>query len=71
MWRAGFAESSFTDWIDRSARQQCVDWPLGCPDLIDQLHRCLSRPVDTVICSVLDLDIALPVQSMIAATVGR
>jgi H+/Na+-translocating ferredoxin:NAD+ oxidoreductase subunit C len=61
-------ESSFTDWIDRLRASSSWTARWACPDLIDQLHRCLSRPVDTVICSVLDLDPALPVQAMIAST---
>jgi electron transport complex protein RnfC len=47
-------------WADR--------W--GSPDLVAQLHQSLRRPVDTVVCSVLDADRAVPVQSMIADAFG-
>ena len=36
------------------------------PDLIAQLHQSLRRPIDTVLCSVLDTDRALPLQTMLA-----
>lgn len=32
------------------------------PDLIGQILHCLKRPVDTILCSTLDLDDALPLQ---------
>jgi electron transport complex protein RnfC len=60
-------DSSFTDWIDRLRASGVWTARWACPDLLEQLHRCLTRPVDTVICSVLDLDAMLPVQSMAAA----
>jgi electron transport complex protein RnfC len=40
------------------------------PDLLGQLHQSLRRPVDTVLCTVLDIDRALPVQSMLAQAYG-
>lgn len=60
-------ELSFTEWIDRLRASAIWTARWACPDLIEQLHRCLTRPVDTVICSVVDLDSALPVQAMIAS----
>lgn len=36
------------------------------PDLLAQLHHSLRRPVDTVLCNVLDTDRALPLQSIVA-----
>lgn len=36
------------------------------PDLIAQLHHSLRRPVDTVLCNILDTDRALPLQSILA-----
>ena len=36
------------------------------PDLLGQLYQSLKRPVDTVICSALDFDDALPLQQAIA-----
>jgi electron transport complex protein RnfC len=61
-------EASLSDWIDRLRASGFWTARWACPDLLEQLHRCLSRPVDTVVCSVLDLDAALPVQSMIASS---
>jgi electron transport complex protein RnfC len=40
------------------------------PDLLGQLHQSLRRPIDTVLCCVLDPDRALPLQSQIADTCG-
>ena len=40
------------------------------PDLLGQLHQSLRRPVDTVLCSVLDTDRALPLQSVLADAHG-
>ena len=36
------------------------------PDLLGQLHQSLRRPIDTVLCSLLDTDRGLPLQSMLA-----
>ena len=36
------------------------------PDLLGQLTQCLKRTVDTVVCSTLDLDDALPLQAAVA-----
>src|SRR5829696_9887599 len=41
------------------------------PDLLAQLHVALKRPIDTVICSVLDVDPAACVQSAWAAQHGE
>jgi Na+-translocating ferredoxin:NAD+ oxidoreductase subunit C len=40
------------------------------PNLLGQLHQSLRRPVDTVLCSTLDTDRALPLQSMLADSNG-
>jgi electron transport complex protein RnfC len=40
------------------------------PDLIAQLHATLRKPVDTVLCNVLDEDAALPLQTRIAGNYG-
>ena len=42
----------------------------GSPDLIAQLHQSMRRPVDTVVCSVLDPDRAVPLQSVVAGAFG-
>jgi electron transport complex protein RnfC len=60
-------EASLPAWIDRLRASALWTGRWACPDLIEQLQRCLKRPVDTVVCSVLDLDASLPVQSMIAS----
>ncbi len=65
---ARMRQASFSEWIDRLRSSALWTARWACPDLIEQLHRCLTRPVDTVICSVIDLDMALPVQAMIAST---
>jgi electron transport complex protein RnfC len=36
------------------------------PDLLGQLHQCLKRPVDTVICNALDFDDTLRLQQAVA-----
>src|SRR5205085_8980792 len=41
-----------------------------CPDLLGQLHQSLRRPIDTVLCNVLDTDRALPLQSQLADSNG-
>ena len=38
------------------------------PDLIAQLNQSLRRPVDTLLCTVLDVDRAMPIQSVLAGT---
>ncbi len=43
-------------WADR--------W--SSPDLLGQVTHCLKRPIDTIVCSTLDLDDALPLQHAIA-----
>jgi electron transport complex protein RnfC len=40
------------------------------PDLLAQLHQSLRRPIDTVLCSALDTDRALPLQGMLADSNG-
>ena len=55
-------------WIDlfRLAGIWADRW--ASPDLIGQLHLSLRRPVDTVVCSVLDEDAAVPLQGRVLAT---
>lgn len=45
-------------WADRWAS----------PDLLGQLHQCLKRPADTLICCALDFDDAMPLQQVVAQT---
>lgn len=35
------------------------------PDLLGQLHQCLKRPVDMIVCNALDFDDALPLQQSV------
>jgi electron transport complex protein RnfC len=53
-------------WIDelRHAGIWADRW--GSPDLTAQLHQTLRRPVDTIVCNVLDPDRAMPLQSVVA-----
>jgi electron transport complex protein RnfC len=51
--------SRYTDRL-RQAGVTADRWT--SPDLLDQLTHCLKRPVDTIVCSALDLDDALPLQ---------
>jgi Na+-translocating ferredoxin:NAD+ oxidoreductase RnfC subunit len=44
-------------WVDRWAS----------PNLLGQLNACLRRPVDTLICNVLDVDPAVPLNAALAA----
>ena len=57
-------------WIE--ALRQAGVWAdrWTSPDLLAQLHQSLRRPVDTVLCSVLDTDRALPLQSLLADSFG-
>lgn len=60
-------ESSFPQWIDRLRDNGIWASRWSSPDLVEQLHLCLKRPVDTVICNILDLDRAVPIQAKTAA----
>ena len=57
-------------WIEalRAAGVWADRWT--SPDLLGQLHQSLRRPIDTVLCSVLDTDRALPLQSLLADASG-
>ena len=59
-------ETTFAEWIDRLRQNGVWASRWSSPDLIEQLHRCLTRPIDTIICNLLDLDPAVPVQAMLA-----
>ena len=39
----------------------------GSPDLIQQLHQAIKRPVDTVICSLIDADPAVKISTLLAS----
>lgn len=56
----------FSGWIDRLRQLGVWADRWTSPDLLDQLHACLRRPIDTIICNILDLDPALPLQALVA-----
>src|SRR5450432_3433350 len=43
-------------WIDRFRRAGITADRRGSPDLFEQLKQTLRRPIDTVLCTVLDAD---------------
>jgi len=57
-------------WIEALRRAGVWADRWTSPDLLGQLHHSLRRPIDTVLCSVLDPDRALPLQSQVADTSG-
>jgi electron transport complex protein RnfC len=66
----GIHGSKLGEWIDRLRKAGVWADRWGSPDLLAQLNQCLWRPVDTLICSALDLDAALPVQATIVRERG-
>ncbi len=56
----------FSGWIDRLRQLGVWADRWTSPNLLDQLHACLRRPVDTIVCNILDLDPALPLQALVA-----
>lgn len=64
----------FTDlglWIDRLLGAGVSASRVCSPDLIAQLYQCLTRPIDTVICTVMDSDPNTPLNSIMAETFPR
>jgi electron transport complex protein RnfC len=57
-------------WIDRLRNAGVWADRLHSPDLLGQLHQVLRRPVDTLICNLVDHDPMLRLQSMTAARFG-
>ncbi|MGA2583132.1 MAG: 4Fe-4S dicluster domain-containing protein [Tepidisphaeraceae bacterium] len=57
--------------IDRLRRAGVWADRHGCPDLIGQLNQIVLRPVEAVICTVLDADAGLRLGAMLAATQSR
>ena len=59
----------FTDlgpWIDHLLKAGISAFRMCSPDLIGQMYQCLSRPIDTVICCVMDSDPNMPLNSAVA-----
>ena len=57
-------------WIDEMLNAGIWAERWGSPDLIAQLHQSMRRPVDTVVCSVLDPDRGVPLQNVVAGAYG-
>jgi Na+-translocating ferredoxin:NAD+ oxidoreductase subunit C len=53
-------------WIDRLLAAGVSAARVGCPDLVSQLYQSMNRPIDTVLCCVLDSDPSLPINATIA-----
>jgi electron transport complex protein RnfC len=59
----------FTDlgpWIDHLLKAGVSAFRICSPDLIGQMYQCLSRPIDTVLCCVMDSDPNMPLNSAVA-----
>jgi electron transport complex protein RnfC len=61
------SRESFSEWIDLLCELGVTAGRHTSPDLLGQLRGALAGPIDTVICSVLDSDSALPLSSILAA----
>jgi len=55
-------------WIERFRNAGIHAHRSGSPSLLEQLLQALKRPIDVVLCSVLDSDPNAPLQSLLAAT---
>lgn len=55
-----------SDWIDRLRHGGIWADRVSSPDLIAQLHQSLRRPIDTVVCNLLDSDRELPINEMLS-----
>ncbi len=67
---AGLAEVQTSDlgvWIDRLRDGGIWADRWTSPDLLGQLNSCLKRPIDTVICNLLDVDPTVPLNAALAA----
>lgn len=56
-----------TSWIDRIRKAGIFANRPTCPDLLGQLYQLLNRPVDTVICNLLDMDTSLRLSAALGA----
>jgi Na+-translocating ferredoxin:NAD+ oxidoreductase subunit C len=59
----------FTDmgvWIDHLLKAGVNAFRICSPDLIGQMYQCLIRPIDTVLCCVMDSDPNMPLNSAVA-----
>lgn len=63
---SSLAASERGQWIDRLRRAGVWADRIASPDLISQLHQSLRRPIDTVICNLLDSDRESPINESLA-----
>jgi electron transport complex protein RnfC len=63
----GIGPKDLPAWIERLRDAGVWAERRGSPDLTAQLHQALRRPVDTVLCSVLDNDAAVRLNGVMAA----
>lgn len=63
-------KEDFGGWIDRLRYAGVWADRWTSPDLLGQLHQCLRRPVDTVVCNVLDADPSHGVNRAMAEAYG-
>ncbi len=63
----GYGPADLPHWIDRLQRLDVSAHRIASPDLIAQLSQAMQRPIDTVICNVLDGDPRLPINAAVAA----
>lgn len=64
---ASIAPADMGVWIDRFRRAGIIADRRTSPDLFEQLGQALRRPIDTVLCSILDVDPAACLNSALAA----
>jgi len=64
------APESLGIWIDRLRAAGVWADRLTSPDLIAQLHQVLKRPIDTIICNVVDHEPNVKLQSAVATRFG-
>lgn len=59
-------EGELTEWTSRLAGAGIWADRVNSPDLLGQLHQALRRPVDTVVCSLIDADPAMRLNAVVA-----
>lgn len=58
--------AEFGRWIDRLLAAGVAADRVSSPNFVGQLYQCLSRPIDTVLCCVLDSDPNTPLNAAVA-----
>jgi len=64
--RGGLRFTDLGPWIDHLLKAGVSAFRMCSPDLIGQMYQCLTRPIDTVLCCVMDSDPNMPLNSVIA-----